>query len=558
MVSHFVEEACDLRTLAAMCAGSVFYRLGRVGTLALAARAPQAAPFLSLASYGIGLASEVTVFQGVSEVLTNSLQRESGEFWNHWRTSFLQFGLLKLGGAATVGQNPFVQHLFQDTAMVTGHQVTARLGFTPAPEGSFADQFLHAEITNLQIGAGMGLMHSFSPRFSALERSLDLSLRSPSPVFSIPESFGPRFAFAEAREGGVAPSRDPLRETTVWMSSIGNDGKDPPEPKGRGRRFLEWIGLGSSGAKGETPQVEESEDPYRGFVRTRTDVDVKTERLLRDAEPAIQEALRAMEREGGVLPGALQRFQMIPALESAVIASQNPKLPLYFSGSEMTKWYGKFRSLQRDWLWSPNPIAHSRALALVLTSGVRGAADVSEIDRRLRVQYASLDTLVLRNLADRLTEGFDQAAQKEGLSLFPTQPRNALQHPIYLSSEIRDLRHDFFRSPLLETALLQNLRAESWKDHEDEFRLGNEEFFSERSSSGREATFGFRRAGKNSSSPLLLAGLRGLEWFFEHPDQKVKAYAWETYLKLSDRLIAQGLPLQEERFENQSRHFPDP
>lgn len=193
LVSAFAEQASDWRAVAAMGTASLFYRFGRVGTLALASRAGQAAPLLQAASYGVGLASEVTAFQAVSEGLApaaGAANRGSSTYWDRWRTSFVQFGLLKLGGGAAVGQNPLAQHLLQDTAMVAGHQVTARLGWTTRPEGGLAEQFLHAEATNLQLAAGMSLFHGAAPEFVSWERSLDLAIRTRGFDAGIPPSSG--------------------------------------------------------------------------------------------------------------------------------------------------------------------------------------------------------------------------------------------------------------------------------------------------------------------------------------------------------------------------------
>jgi hypothetical protein len=90
----------------------------------------------------------------------------------------LTFGLLKGAGYLSRESNVVFQHAFSSTAMVTGHQSAALLGITPPPEGSLAEQFLHAEITNLQLGAGTSLVHAMAPGISALERGLDLSLQS--------------------------------------------------------------------------------------------------------------------------------------------------------------------------------------------------------------------------------------------------------------------------------------------------------------------------------------------------------------------------------------------
>ncbi|MFO1520225.1 MAG: hypothetical protein U1F57_11295 [bacterium] len=236
LVSRFAEEACDWRTLAAMATGSLFYRVGRVGTLALASQASQAAPLLQAASYGIGLASEVTAFQGVNDLLSREAHSPRETYFDRWRTSFVQFGLLKLAGGIVPNENILLQHALQDTAMVGGHQLTSRLGWTSAPEGSLAEQFLHAEATNLQLAVGMGLLHSAAPGIHALERSLDLSIQSRSVSFQ-PERFSGDFQAgpipAAAAEGvffseGIS-SPDPLQVTHVAMSmEDGNQGSARP------------------------------------------------------------------------------------------------------------------------------------------------------------------------------------------------------------------------------------------------------------------------------------------------------------------------------------------
>lgn len=164
LVTGFIHESTQLRSIAAIMAGGLAYRLGCLGTASL--------PALSRA---VGLASEATAFEGVNEILSPASQVP---FLDRWRTSFLQFGLLKIAGAATLGQNGLAQHLVQDVAMVAGHQWTAQLGLTRTPEGSLAQQLLHAEVTNLQMGLGMALAHAWIPSVSFLERSMDLSLSS--------------------------------------------------------------------------------------------------------------------------------------------------------------------------------------------------------------------------------------------------------------------------------------------------------------------------------------------------------------------------------------------
>jgi malic enzyme len=181
MVAGFVHQAVDWRSLAAMMAGGVTYRLGRVGAMATGTG--------RLASLGIGLGAEVTAF----EMTNRSLSSLTGDTYsnpNLWRwggqggirqgllSSLVTFGSLKGASRLAQGENVVVQHLLQNTGMVMGHHISGSFGITQRPTGSLAEQFLHAEATNLQMGAGMALAHHFSPEIHNLEQGLDLSLRA--------------------------------------------------------------------------------------------------------------------------------------------------------------------------------------------------------------------------------------------------------------------------------------------------------------------------------------------------------------------------------------------
>ncbi|MFO1519312.1 MAG: hypothetical protein U1F57_06595 [bacterium] len=186
LVSNFTEEAANGQALLAMTAGSFFYRLGRAGTLALAARAPQASPLLQLASYGIGVGSEVTAFQGTTRLLSTASGDASNPRLWQWAgrggwaeglaSSFVNFSLLRGAGGWGEGQNVLFQHLFTDLAMVGGNHLAAQMGFLPAQEGTLAQELLQAEAMNLQMGFGMSLVHSAMPSLAFVERSLDLSV----------------------------------------------------------------------------------------------------------------------------------------------------------------------------------------------------------------------------------------------------------------------------------------------------------------------------------------------------------------------------------------------
>src|SRR5262245_50719212 len=153
LVGGFVEQATDLKTLAAISAGGMAYRMGRVGLMGLGSG--NAVRALSVVG---GLGAEVSAFEATHRGLA-SVTGGPGSA-NLWRwdgagglrqgliSSMITFGTLKGAGCLAQGQNVFVQHLMQDSAMVLGHQSVAALGFGPRPLGSLAEQFLHAEATN--------------------------------------------------------------------------------------------------------------------------------------------------------------------------------------------------------------------------------------------------------------------------------------------------------------------------------------------------------------------------------------------------------------------------
>ncbi|MFO1519867.1 MAG: hypothetical protein U1F57_09435 [bacterium] len=195
MMSRFVHEATEWKSLAAMMAGGVAYRLGKIGVIAgsekiFGSTAARLFPLVQAASAVGGLATEVTVFEGTQRGLT-ALTGEAklnpnllnwhgkGGIKEGWLSSFVNFGTLKGFGKLAEGQNLLVQHAVQDMGMVMGHHVVHGVGFGEKPEGTLAEQFLHAEVTNLQLGAGASLAHQITGgRLLAFERGLDLAIRS--------------------------------------------------------------------------------------------------------------------------------------------------------------------------------------------------------------------------------------------------------------------------------------------------------------------------------------------------------------------------------------------
>jgi hypothetical protein len=114
--------------------------------------------------------------------------------------------------------------------MVSGHQAAGLLGFNRVPEGSFAEQLLHAEVMNLQLGAGMALAHRMAPGLRALERSLEISLSSREPVprlnFPSPLLREPSLALAGEGRFSVPDDKPPVPENILMMSSKGGSDRE--------------------------------------------------------------------------------------------------------------------------------------------------------------------------------------------------------------------------------------------------------------------------------------------------------------------------------------------
>src|SRR4030095_3305182 len=142
-------------------------------------------------------------------------------------------------GHLAQGENLIAQHLFQDSAMVLGHQMSGALGIAPRPAGSLVEQFLQAEATNLQIGAGMALAHGFTPGLQGVERGLHLSLESAERSARRGEPpdlpFGARAALATATGRGGSGARESDRwdfqkPTILHMCGEGDGSKRPSDP----------------------------------------------------------------------------------------------------------------------------------------------------------------------------------------------------------------------------------------------------------------------------------------------------------------------------------------
>src|SRR4029453_2809546 len=247
LVGGFAEAATDWRTIASMTAGGAAYRVARLGVAGAGSGTA-----LRVLSVGAGLSAEVSTFEMTHRSLLQATGHRnpnlfrwegSGGLRQGLLSSFVAFGALKGGGRIAQGENVIAQHLFQDSAMVLGNQITGALNLAPRPTGSLAEQFLHAEATNLQLGAGLALAGRLAPGVQALERGLDLSAEFPSGRASpLDAEAGRNLALATAGNGGRSPREGATesilkRPQILAMAAAEQDGtaaSSSPEVRTRG------------------------------------------------------------------------------------------------------------------------------------------------------------------------------------------------------------------------------------------------------------------------------------------------------------------------------------
>src|SRR5262245_26139564 len=211
LVGSAVSTVSDEKMMTSLFAAGAVGRFIRLGTVAASGK--------SLAPLAVQTMSHVTALAGESAVFAG-MERKFAQWEGHastqsfqkdWARAFLNLGSLKLLGTTAQGQNLLLQHLLTDLGMVGGQQAGAEFGLVEKPQGSLAQQMIHAEGMNLGMKGSLALLHGFSPRLSALERSLDLALRPyEAKPFSDKASVSFFFKPSWAAEGNFPPGYDGL------------------------------------------------------------------------------------------------------------------------------------------------------------------------------------------------------------------------------------------------------------------------------------------------------------------------------------------------------------
>lgn len=206
-VTGFIDGATDVRTLAAIGVGSLAYQAARAGFLSLGFRGAVLSTLARPASVAVGLLSEATAFEATERVFDSfSSHPQNSNRWSWsgrggWAealpATLISFGTLKSVGFLSRNTNVILQQAMASGSMVAAHQLTAALHLTPRPEGSLLDQWIHAQVMNLQLGFGMQLVHGFAARFRPLPLDFNEELLPSRETRPAPGEFRiPAFAMA--------------------------------------------------------------------------------------------------------------------------------------------------------------------------------------------------------------------------------------------------------------------------------------------------------------------------------------------------------------------------
>src|SRR4030095_12527168 len=221
LVGNAISTVSDEKMMASLFTAGLAGRFIRLGTVATTGKSlvPIAVQGLSHAT---ALAGESAVFAGT--------ERKFAEWGGHARTQLFQkdwaraainLGSIKLFGGVAAGQNLITQHFLVDPAMVAGHHAGYAFGVTDKPQGTLAQQMIHAEGMNLGMKGSLALLHGFSPKLSGMERSVDLALKSQeaglfSQNQSIPFFSQPAMETAGGPEGSLTETKGNQERGSSW------------------------------------------------------------------------------------------------------------------------------------------------------------------------------------------------------------------------------------------------------------------------------------------------------------------------------------------------------
>jgi len=239
----FVSQASNPKTLVAVTfAGAAFKGIQGLGygrVLPYLADSKAASVLLKAGVNGLAVTGEAGVFvlteRGI-QALDGSdphALRWGGEngFKRAWQNAFINFSGLRVAAPFTAGQNPFVRNFGHSTAMVGANQFSAALGLLPPPSESISLQFVNASVMDLQMTAGMQMLHGIFPA-TALPSPRDPALWLRSGEREGTREYGMRFV-VEPQVPQLAAEPGPLEKLGLKM--IGS------EFQGRSSEGMAWV-----------------------------------------------------------------------------------------------------------------------------------------------------------------------------------------------------------------------------------------------------------------------------------------------------------------------------
>lgn len=170
----FSSQATDSVNLLAMTAGGLSSRVARAACLSALQALPAFLRFSFTSLFSLSV--EVAAFRGVN----HSLRPSEENYWSAqgFAREMINFGCLKGVGHFVQATNPLSAHMLQNLGMMLGEEAGARLHLTPETQGSFAERFVHASVTNFALGVGTLLSGVFTGhRIAQVERALENSAR---------------------------------------------------------------------------------------------------------------------------------------------------------------------------------------------------------------------------------------------------------------------------------------------------------------------------------------------------------------------------------------------
>lgn len=169
LIGECEEQALNVATLFSMTASSAAYKLTKCLSSAGLSSVLSSQHLIKLVTGFTALSTEVFSFETSSRICGRFTQPTADHLFD-WEGEqgfrkgllhgFISFGSLRLVPHSI--QSIFIQHLLQDSAMVASHHLESICFGSARPEGSVSWQFLHAEMTLLQLQTGMAFFNRLS------------------------------------------------------------------------------------------------------------------------------------------------------------------------------------------------------------------------------------------------------------------------------------------------------------------------------------------------------------------------------------------------------------